>query len=96
MPLRLPRGLAPVAIDPVAPIAVAGAGAGVVGGVAVRIADRLGVADGQALPGHIGPDQRGLDMNHLAPGDPGLDAGDDGPFQNAAEPLRPLISAVSA
>jgi hypothetical protein len=39
------------------------------------------------VPAHVRPDQCGVEMHHLALGDPGRDAGLDRPRQDRAEPL---------
>ena len=41
----------------------------------------------QALPAHVGADQRGIDVDDLALGDLRLDAGLDGPLEDLAEAL---------
>ena len=50
-------------------------------------ADHLDVANGQALPADVGPDQRGVDVDDLALGDPRVDAGPHGALEDAAEAL---------
>jgi hypothetical protein len=55
--------------------------------------DRLHVPDREAFPAHIGPDQRCIDVDHLALGDPGRNAGLHGPLKNATEALgAPALS----
>ena len=56
---------------------------------AVRLGHRADVPDGQAFPAHVGPDRRGVDVDHLAGGDPGGDAGLDRALEDAPEPLGP-------
>ena len=36
--------------------------------IAVRLGHRVHVPNGEALPAHVGPDQRGIHMDHLASG----------------------------
>lgn len=41
----------------------------------------------QGVPAHVSADERGIDMNHLAGGDPGLDTSPDAALEDAPEAL---------
>lgn len=55
--------------------------------VAVLGSNGIDVADRQALPTDVRPDQGGIDVNDLALGDPGRDASGDRALEDLAEPL---------
>jgi hypothetical protein len=55
--------------------------------VAVRLGDDADMADGEALPGDVGADQRGVDVDDLPLRDAGGDAGLHGPLEDAPEQL---------
>lgn len=57
------------------------------GFVAIRRGDGAHMPNSQALPGYIGADQRGVDMDDLAFRDAGRDAGPRGPLEDVAKSL---------
>jgi hypothetical protein len=55
--------------------------------VVVGLGDSIDMADGQALPAHVRPDQRGVDMHDLASGDLRRHAGQHRSLKDAPEAL---------
>lgn len=47
----------------------------------------------KALPAHVSPEQRGIDVQHVAAHQTGFAAGFDRPLKNGPEPIRSPASA---
>ena len=63
-------------------------GFGVLSHIAIRVRHGTDMANREALPADIGPDQRCIDMHDLALGDPGRHTAPDRPLEDAPKSLR--------